>query len=97
MYYVVVIRMGFVLIFLLGPGPAQPAHTRPRPDPSLMCLIFFQPRPGPENGPQTGLGPNAWPFQGTNVHTCTSGDVCDGACVPLVYCYIGLLNQCLIA
>ena len=32
MYYVVVICMGFILIFLLGPGP------RPRPE-----VIFFQP------------------------------------------------------
>ena len=39
-----------------SPGPARPAHTRPRPGPSPMCLNCFQPRPGP--GPQyVGPGP----------------------------------------
>ena len=62
-------------IFILSrpsPGPARPAHTRPRPGPSLMCFNFCQPRPGP--GPQyVGPGParpglqnyvEAWPTAG---------------------------------
>ena len=44
-------------IFIMSsPGPARPAHTRPRPGPSPMGLNCFQPRPGP--GPQyVGPGP----------------------------------------
>ena len=37
-------------IFIMSrpsPGPARPAHTRPRPGPSPMCLNCFQARPGP--------------------------------------------------
>ena len=48
--------MNIVIMSRQSPGPARPAHTRPRPGPSPMCLNCFQPRPGP--GPQyVGPGP----------------------------------------
>ena len=64
-YYVVAICMGFVLIFLLGPGHAQvrPAHTKPRPG--------HRPGPGPQNvGPDPARPGPAWPGPRNLVFLC---------------------------
>ena len=62
--------MNIFIMSRQSPGPARPAHTRPRPGPSPMCLNCFQPRPGPRAAGRAGLGPKARPAQGTKYACC---------------------------
>ena len=39
--------MNIFIMSRQSPGPARPAHTRPRPGPSPMCLPGLDQKPGP--------------------------------------------------